>query len=646
MAKKLVSFVQPNFQQGPRDLNAFYLPYSIGVLWSYAMLSDVVSNNYALDKIVWQRDSIKETASRLSNNNIVGFSTYVWNHEYNYTLAKEIKKINPNVLIVFGGPEPAILDKNLFKNNSFIDIVVKLEGELTFCKILESLHHGNDLNNIPGLLINNNGLVVDTGDALRITSLEDLPSPYLSGVFDQLILENPDIEWNATLETNRGCPYACTFCDWGSLTYNKVKKFNLERVFAEIEWFGKNKCGFLSFADANFGMFIERDGLIVDKVIETQNKYGYPKTYTMTWAKNQKREVVDIVKKVAQTNKGYNVGLALSLQTLDTQVLKNIRRNNMEINKVEEIFDLCEQNNIPLYTEMILGLPGETLETWRENFWKLFRSGNHNGIAVYQSQMLENAEMNTFQRRLFKMETTRIYDYFSNVYHYTDEARESVETVISTKDMPYDDMIEAELFTWFINTFHINAVSSFLSRFVQRYCNIDYSEFYLQLHDFMIQDPWVKQQEDEMRGYYHYWFKNGKTDHPPINGIDIHGSKLLYRTVLNLHVDQQYNHIYKLLYEFMQRFDIPVDILEEVFVFQRNYVVAYDQIKLYPKSVESNWNIFEYVSLKKDLVKQKVQHTFDFPEDKEMTFQTFLDKIYFSRRRNFGQADIKVDLIQ
>jgi len=640
MTKQLVSFVQPNFQQGPRDLNAFYLPYSIGVLWSYAMLSDVVSNNYALDKIIWQRDSIKETASRLSNNTVIGFSTYVWNHKYNYTLAEEIKKINPNVLIIFGGPEPAILDKNLFKNNPFIDIVVKLEGELTFCKILESLHHGDALSNIPGLLINNNGIVVDTGDALRITLLEDLPSPYLSGVFDQLMLENPDIEWNATLETNRGCPYACTFCDWGSLTYNKVKKFNLDRVFDEIEWFGQNKCGFLSFADANFGMFIERDGLIVDKVIETQNKYGYPKTYTMTWAKNQKREVVDIVKKVAQSNKGYNVGLALSLQTLDTQVLKNIRRNNMEINKVEEIFNLCEQNNIPLYTEMILGLPGETLATWQENFWKLFRFGNHNGISVYQAQMLENAEMNTLQRRMYQIKTVKMYDYFSNVYHYNDDFRESVDAVISTRDMPYTDMIEAEIFTWFINTFHVNAISSILSRFIYRYCNVDYGVFYSRLYKFLVEDTWFKQEENEMRAYFHYWFNNGQIDHPPINGIDIHGSNLIYRTVLNLHANKQYTHVYKLLHSFMQQFNIPTDLLEELFVFQQNYFIPHDQIRQYPQKIELNWNIFEYISMDQDLVFEKILYNFEFPEDNTMSLESFLEKIYFSRRRNFGRAAI------
>ena len=66
--------------------------------------------------------------------------------------------------------------------------------------------------------------------------LDVLPSPHLTGVFDHIVKNNSNYKFHMTLETNRGCPYQCTFCDWGSLTYNKIKKFDIDRVFAEIEW--------------------------------------------------------------------------------------------------------------------------------------------------------------------------------------------------------------------------------------------------------------------------------------------------------------------------------------------------------------------------------------------------------------------------
>jgi putative methyltransferase len=107
----------------------------------------------------------------------------------------------------------------------------------------------------------------------------------------------------------------CTFCDWGSLTYNKVKKFELERVFAELEWMAQHNFDWISITDANFGMYPERDGMIADKIIECQEKYGSPRTFSVAWAKNQKKEVIDIVKKLLDA-RGFNQGLTLSVQSL------------------------------------------------------------------------------------------------------------------------------------------------------------------------------------------------------------------------------------------------------------------------------------------------------------------------------------------
>ena len=180
------------------------------------------------------------------------------------------------MLIVFGGPEVAITDPKLFVDNPFMDLVICYEGEITFKRVLKAFE-SRDWETVPGLLINRNGEAVKTEDAERIETLEEVPSPYLSGIFDDLIAKHPEVTWQGTLETNRGCPFACTFCDWGSLTYNKVKKFELQRVFDELEWMAKHNFDWISITDANFGMFPERDGMIADKIIEMQEKYGSPR---------------------------------------------------------------------------------------------------------------------------------------------------------------------------------------------------------------------------------------------------------------------------------------------------------------------------------------------------------------------------------
>jgi len=641
---KLISFSQPNFQQGPKEFNAYYLPYSAGVLWSYVKSFPHINENYKLLNYIWKRDALDKSLDLIKDSDVACFSTYVWNKSYNYTLAKRMKDLKPECLIVFGGPEPPITDPEFFKTFPYIDIMVKSEGEKTFLKILESTSL-EELRQVPGLLLNIDGETVDTGNPDRINNLEEVPSPYLTGLFDDLMAAHPEVEWNMTLETNRGCPYQCTFCDWGSLTYNKVKKFELDRVNDEIEWAGKNKCGFISITDANFGIFPDRDNLIADKIIEVQTNYGYPNTFSTAWAKNQKQEVVDIVKKLIHSPRGFNQGLTLSVQSLDLDVLENIKRKNLEISKIEEVFDICDKENIPIYTEIILGLPGETLATWKQNFWKLFNSGNHTGVTVFQAQMLENAEMNLLQKKLYKITDQMVYDYMSGSYN-EDELKEGIKVITSTKDMSFDEMLEAQIFSWYINTFHINGLTTYISRFLKKFRNIEYSDFYEKLFEYVKQDSWIAEEIEEVGSYYRRWMTTGQIDHPIIGNIEIHGWNLIHRSVIRIHADNKYDHIFNMVEDFINKeYDLdegnwdscPDDILEQLMKFQRNYLINYHDIPNYPKVLTFDYDFLGYLQDDAN-IRDQVQYTFDFNEDKTMSFPRFLDNIYFYRRRNFGKA--------
>jgi len=637
MSKKIVSFVNPNFQQGPKEYNAYYLPYSPGVLWSYVSQFEPIKKNFELGEFIWRRDTIEEAIEKLKDSDVVGFSTYIWNRSYNNVLARELKKRNKDILIFFGGPEPPITDKNFFEKFPYIDLAVKQEGEITFKKILETVMvKGASFKAIPGLIINDNGKVFDTGPGVRIEKLDQIPSPYLSGVFDKLMKKHPEIRWNATLETNRGCPYACTFCDWGSLTYNKVKKFDLQRVFDELEWIGSHGLDFISLTDANFGIFAERDSLIADKLIEVQKRYGNPKAYTIAWAKNQKQEVVDIVRKLIFEG-GSKMGLNLSVQTMDDNVLDIIKRKNLEMNKIEEVFKMCEENNIPLYTELILGLPGETLESWKENFFKLYKSGNHTGITIYQAQLLENAEMNLTQRGLYKLEGRVVYDYLVGTYN-EHELREGVEVVISTRDLPKDKMTQAQLISWFQNTFHINGITNYISRVLYKQQGIEYREFYDKLWNHIQKDEWLKSEVDRIADHYGNWAKHGLIDHTPIQGMEIHGWNLVHSTVINLHSEGKHSHIFDVVEDFLRtEFTIEESLLQELMLFQRSYLIDYKDCSNYPKLLNFKHDIPGYVQ---DMVELNTPcvYEFDFPEDKQQSLQRFCEQIFFARRRNFGKS--------
>jgi radical SAM superfamily enzyme YgiQ (UPF0313 family) len=631
-----IAWVQPNFQQGPKEFNAYYLPYSAGVIWSYSLADPAIRERFKVTEFLWRREAIEETAERLCQNDMVAFSTYVWNHRYNYELARQIKARNPNTVILFGGPEPAITDVNIFRDNPFMDLIICYEGEITFKRVLEVFDTKN-WESVAGLLINRNGEAVKTEEAKRIESLEEVESPYLSGIFDQLIADHPEVTWQGTLETNRGCPYQCTFCDWGSLTYNKVKKFKLERVFAELEWMAQHNFDWISITDANFGMYPERDGMIADKIIECQEKYGSPRTFSVAWAKNQKKEVIDIVKKLLDA-KGFNQGLTLSVQSLDLDVLENIRRKNMEMNKLNEVFELCDQRNIPAYTELILGLPGETLETWKKNFYALYELNQHTGITTFQAQLLENAEMNLLQKKLFKITSQPVTDYFAGSYS-VEHIEESIDVITGTKDMPTPVMLDAQIFAWFQTTFHINGFATLVARFINKYLNISYNDYYEELFAHFMTNEWVKKEESEARMYFNNWMMTGRINHPKI-GVEIHGWNIIHRTSMNMHQENQVEQLYDHLEQFLERYNLPPDLLASLMKLQRSYYIKYDDRNQYPMNLQLDYNIWEYLSFSKPLEKVPTVYRLDFPEDKTMSFNRFLELFYFARRRNFGKATV------
>ena len=638
MKKQIISWVQPNFKQGPGGI-ASYLPYSVGILWSYCLTKDYIKENLELDKLVYKREPIEELAHHLSKNDIVGFSTYVWNRNYNFKLAKRIKEINPKVFLLFGGPEPPITNPLIFSDiMPFADIVVRGEGEYIVASLIEKILRGEDYTNDSGLLINQNGVCKDNGPGERINDLDSVPSPYLTGVFDSILpLEK---EWNAVIETNRGCPYKCTFCDWGSLTYSKVKKFNLTRVFHEIEWMSQNKIGYMDVADANFGIFIERDNMIVDKLIEVQTNNGYPYRTGWSWAKNQQSEVVGIAKKLIKSGH-FNNGLTISLQSMDENTLNTIKRNNMGINKINEIFAECRKDGVPLNVELILGLPGETLQTWENTMYGVFEVGQHDSVEVWQAQILENAEMNLSQRKLFNIRGQMVLDYFPNGLD--NEAPEFSEIVTSTSTMSLEDMVEGYKLSWFLITWHTGGFSQYAARFITKYLNISYQQFYSEFRKFLNQNEFWLKEEEKMSEIIKNWYSTGDEIISDIGPILVTASTNQYRTLFKIHFEELYEHLYSLIDEFLCRYQIETDILNDIVNLNKCVVAKQRYLKDY--QIKSKYNILEYildmdVELKKS--NQKVQITYPHDPIRSKDLAWFMESLFFARRRSFGKNYLKV----
>ena len=180
------------------------------------------------------------------------FSNYLWSVEYNLEVSAEVKRLSPGSITIHGGPDtPKYAEdvRRFFADHPQVDIAVRGEGEATTAGVFEALmdvEFGDGppdlspLRAVPGLCFRDGDEIVRTEDRDRIADVDLIPSPYLTGFLDAY---GEAEESTAIIETNRGCPYGCTFCDWGSATLSRIRKFDLDRVFAELEWCAQHGSG-------------------------------------------------------------------------------------------------------------------------------------------------------------------------------------------------------------------------------------------------------------------------------------------------------------------------------------------------------------------------------------------------------------------
>lgn len=604
MKKKNIYFSQVNYSTGSGKFKGYWFPYSVATIWAYVQQFQWVTDNFQLQELLFKRETPEELLDRIEEPHIFCFSNYVWNYEYNKKVAESIKKKYPNCLISFGGPQVTKFpkEKKFFENHPYVDTISLGEGERNFLKILED-YQTNSVKQI-----------------YTFDRLEDLnfPSPYGLGLFDKMIQDNPNYQWNAVLETNRGCPFKCTFCDWGSLTYSKIKKFNLERIFEDLEWMGKNKIGYGIIADANFGCFKERDMYITEKMVEVQKKYGYPETVDASWYKNLTKEVIDIVKKFVEN--GFNRGFSLSLQSMNEETLESIERANMKLNKFHEILDLCNKEQIPSYSELILGLPHETKDTWISGITKLVEAGQHNNIESWLLQMLENSQL-TQERDEHKFDTIFLENYYTSQEDFIEE---KAEIVRGTKYMPFKDLIDSWMFSWLITNLHIYGWTQIYSIFLRKNKEVSYEQFYRRLLGNIISDNSIvgKEYRKTKERITHY-LEGKKT-------IDYSGHTLLWDSQQEFHKNRY--EVFNFTKSFFEKFDNNRDVI----MAQEHFVTEYG-VKEVKVTLDSN--IYEYcyknelLKSKQKTYKLKIKEPYDTEDD-------YMRMFYFKRRQGWGKYKI------
>lgn len=459
-----------------------YLPYAAACIAAFAKNDNEINERFNFGEILFLREKIEDAIKRIKDPFAVGFSCYVWNMEYNKALAKKIKELYPSCVIVFGGHNIPY-DTSVLKENDFIDILIHGEGEVCFTELLKGLDKG-DISDVSDISYRRENEFVTTKRSDGCFSLENYPSPYLTGIFDSMYKEYPLIDFQATLETNRGCPYQCAFCDW--CFTEKIRYFPMEKIKAEIKWMSEHKVSYCYCADSNFGIS-SRDMEVAQCVVDYHNSTGYPGIFKPCYAKNSDELVFGIGKLL--NNNGVDKGVTLAYQSINPEVLENIGRRNLDIEYYTKLNARYTAEGIPTYTELILGLPGETYKSFCEGLCYLLEAGQHNSMTVYTCQVYCNAPLaQPDYKEKFGIRWERVPLHGIHYPANFNGVQEYYDVVVETKDMTKEEWVRANMFSVCLQSFHHLGLLRCFAVYARYELGISYYDFYNRLLDFIYSD--------------------------------------------------------------------------------------------------------------------------------------------------------------
>ncbi|MEZ4729303.1 MAG: radical SAM protein [Caldilineaceae bacterium] len=351
------------------------------------------------------------------------FSDYVWSTAHNAEIAQGVKALDARNLTIHGGPnipKRPEAGQTFMLENPHVDILVRNEGEATVAELLAQVASQGEqwrqgLEKIEGITFFPDGRHADglvrTSDRARLNDLDLLPSPYLQGVFDAY---PQSCKRGAIIETNRGCPYSCTFCDWGGLTQQKIKLFDMERLKAEIEWIARAGIPILWIADANFGVF-DRDIDLATHISSMKRNYGYPNEVVVNYAKNAPKRIAEIVK--IWRNADVTCQGIISIQTTDEVTLNVVKRSNIKTKHYDELVNIFREEELPLSTDLMMGLPGATVQSFKHDL-QIYLDKDVT-IKAYPTKLLTNSPMaDPDYRKKYQIEVDQ-NDMLISTYSYT-----------------------------------------------------------------------------------------------------------------------------------------------------------------------------------------------------------------------------------
>ena len=385
-------------------------PLACGLIAEY--LKSKLKSKVVVD--VFKTPTELNKAMECTPPNVLLLSNYMWNEQLSCTFARQTRKKFPDALIIMGGPNFSLnfqTNVRFLKENPAIDKIVFHDGEIVTSIIVEEFLKLQSRNDVRRLKLPNTLSLLDNDivEGCRSTNLalglkdnetrlglknvaetlNNIPSPYLSGLLDKFFLDGEV----PLIETSRGCPFKCSFCQQGAKYFSKIRNFDTKRIVDEVNYIGRKihdrkvDINTLCVADANLAMY-SRDFEIFEGIKLIQDKYGFPKSVICSTGKNRPEL---IIKSASVLEKG-SILLRSAMQSLNKPTLDAVNRSNINLDSFKKIQDEMNEHGLESNADMMLGLPEETRELHFQGMFELIDSGIKE-IACLQTIALKGTEL-------------------------------------------------------------------------------------------------------------------------------------------------------------------------------------------------------------------------------------------------------------
>lgn len=277
-------------------------------------------------------------------------------------IAKKVKKLRPDLPIIFGGWHPSLVPEQTLKPD-FVDAIVRAQGELTLLEFAQRVAGGQDWHGVKGLSFKDGSGIHHEADR-PVADINDLPAPaYHLGNFDAYAAAAGTRQLGYA--SSLGCPYACNYCTDMIFYKRRFNAYRADRVVNDLaELVSRYGIEQVALLDSNFLVDIKRALAIARGIVSSGVRFRWDFQASTDFIWKMSDDEVRLLGESGVSHMGFGT------ESASQNVLKLMNKHHQRIEQMVETARKAELAGIHVTFNIILGYPGET-EADRQQTFKI-----------------------------------------------------------------------------------------------------------------------------------------------------------------------------------------------------------------------------------------------------------------------------------